>query len=96
MHYLYILRSSASRHYIGITDNVDNRILKHNRGDVRSTKAYRPWKVVHTEEFRDKTNARKRELFLKKTARARKELFANFSNRGRFPQALKGAPSSNG
>ena len=64
-----------NRHYIGITKDVDNRLSEHNFGEVRSTKAYRPWVVVHTEHYHDKTGARKRELFLKRTAKARKELF---------------------
>lgn len=76
MHYLYILKSTNyKRHYIGIAENVSARALKHNSGSVTSTKAYRPWRVVHIEEFCDRTEARKREIFLKKTARARKELF---------------------
>ena len=76
MHYLYILKSSIREwHYIGIAEDVEARLRKHNGGSVRSTKAYRPLRVVHTEVFHDKTSARKRELFLKKTARARTELF---------------------
>ena len=76
MYYLYVLINiSSKRHYIGTTENVAVRLRKHNVGAVRSTKPYRPWKVVHIEEFRDKTSARKRELFLKRTARARRELF---------------------
>ena len=81
MHYLYILKSSVKDwHYIGIAEDVDVRLRKHNNGSVRSTKAYRPLQIVHTEAFHDKTNARKRELFLKKTARARKELFERIDN----------------
>ncbi len=76
MHYLYILKSSAAtRHYIGITGDIENRLAKHNSGSVTSTKAYRPWQLVYTESFVDKMAARKREIFLKKTNKARKELF---------------------
>ena len=75
MYYLYILKSSGGRHYIGISADVKNRVAEHNGGEVKSTKAFRPWEVVHVEKFADKTEARKRELFLKKTARARTELF---------------------
>ena len=76
MHYLYVLKSAIKdRHYIGITEDTDKRLRKHNAGDVRSTKPYRPWKLLYTETYDDKTSARKRELFLKKTARARTELF---------------------
>ncbi len=76
MYYLYILRSEIRpRHYIGITANVQNRLAEHNCGGVGSTKAYRPWQLIHTEVFPDKKPARLRELFLKKTAKAREELY---------------------
>ncbi len=83
MYYLYILESEESgRHYIGATENVEVRIAKHNKGDVRSTKAYRPWRVAHIERFDNKTEARKREIFLKKNAKARSELYNKISNIG--------------
>ena len=78
---LYILKSGVRNwHYIGIAEDIDVRLRKHNSGSVRSTKAYRPFLVVHTEIFRDKTSARKRELFLKRTALARIELFAQIDS----------------
>ena len=80
MNFLYILKSKVKLwHYIGITMNIVNRLAEHNNGEVKSTKAYRPFIVVHQESFSLKTNARKREIFLKKNARARKELFENFN-----------------
>jgi putative endonuclease len=73
---LYILYSDiAGRHYIGITSDLDARLTRHNNGEVRSSKAYRPWRVVHFEKYEEKTEARKREIFLKKTAGARKALY---------------------
>ncbi|MCK9352321.1 MAG: GIY-YIG nuclease family protein [Candidatus Pacebacteria bacterium] len=63
------------RHYIGITENLENRLAKHNGAGVQSTKAYRPWKMAYHEKFSTKTEARKREIYLKKTAGARHELF---------------------
>ena len=41
------------------------RLKRHNRGKVRSTKAYIPWKVVYTEEFQTKSEAYQREMFFK-------------------------------
>ncbi len=74
MYILYVLESiEAKRKYIGITKNVDKRITEHNRGYVTSTKAYRPYSLIRKEQFSTKTQARKRELFLK-TGRGRKEL----------------------
>ena len=85
MYYLYILENRRhDRHYIGITENLGKRVDSHNSGSVRSTKAYRPWKLVYSENFLDKTSARKREIFLKKTAKERENLF----------EKIKMAPSS--
>ena len=76
MYKLYILKSSRfNRHYIGITDNLDNRLRKHNSGSVRSTKFCKPWVISYVENFDNKTDARKREIYLKKTAGVRKEIF---------------------
>ncbi|MEK7637482.1 MAG: GIY-YIG nuclease family protein, partial [Patescibacteria group bacterium] len=52
MHFVYIIQSLRfPRQYIGSTANVDMRLIKHNSGSVRSTKTYRPWKLVKTESF---------------------------------------------
>lgn len=76
MWYVYILQGDErARKYIGYTGNVEARIVKHNCGGVKSTKAYRPWRLVHKEIFKNKVDARKREIFLKRNARARKDLF---------------------
>ena len=84
MHYLYILINLVPtvRHYIGITDNPVERLKIHNGGGVRSTKPYRPWRLGYTEEYSSRADARKRELFLKRTARARKDIFDSISNTG--------------
>ncbi|MEK7114276.1 MAG: GIY-YIG nuclease family protein [Patescibacteria group bacterium] len=54
----------------------------HNNGAVRSTKPFRPWRVGYTEEYSTRTEARRRELFLKRTARARKDIFDSISDEG--------------
>ena len=78
---LYIIKSVCDgHHYIGITKDISNRLSEHNTGEVKSTKAYAPWIVVHTERYDNKTDARKRELFLKHTAKARAELFAKIDS----------------
>ena len=73
---LYVLRSNKSpRFYIGVTEVIETRVLKHNAGDVRSTKAYRPWALVYQETFSTKKEARQRELQLKNNYQIRKKLF---------------------
>lgn len=64
--YVYILRSKKQkRFYIGSTQDVNLRLQQHNRGENRTTKAYRPWILAKAEEYEDKTLALKRERFLK-------------------------------
>ena len=78
MFYLYILKSLVvDRKYIGITGNVENRLREHNNKKVRSTKAYAPWRLALTEEYVAKTEARKREIELKRNFWKRNELFKN-------------------
>lgn len=65
-YYVYVIRSLVNgKLYVGFTADIENRISKHNSGKVRSTKAYKPYKLVYKEQFNDKTKARKRELYLK-------------------------------
>jgi putative endonuclease len=66
MYYVYILKSEIKqRFYIGYTNNLKKRLLYHNGGKVRSTKAYRPWKIIYTEQFDDRHNAFAREKQIK-------------------------------
>ena len=76
-YYLYIIASEKGRRYIGISENPDVRLLRHNAGFVRSTKGYRPWKIIYREVFSSKTDARKRELQLKNKGSLREQLFAH-------------------
>ena len=66
MYTTYILYSELhDRYYIGQTNNVDDRIKRHNAGYVRSTKAYRPWVVVYQINFESRSEAVRRETYLK-------------------------------
>ena len=50
--------------YYGHSKNLDKRLVNHNNGRVRYTKARRPWKVYYFEEFESKSQAYRREFFL--------------------------------
>ncbi|MDA3840455.1 MAG: GIY-YIG nuclease family protein [Patescibacteria group bacterium] len=66
-HYVYILYSeSFGRYYVGSCINIDQRLDRHNAGATSSTKPYRPWVVVYSEEYSTKGEAIKRELQIKK------------------------------
>ncbi len=64
--FVYILESILDRsYYIGITKNLEERFLKHNRGEVLSTKRKKPWILVHKEWQVNRSEAFKREKYLK-------------------------------
>jgi putative endonuclease len=64
--YVNILRNLERYNlYIGSTQNSDTRLNAHNTGKVRSTKSFRPWIRIWLEEFDSKTDALKREKYLK-------------------------------
>ena len=66
-YFIYILHSSKSnRYYIGSAFDPDKRLIRHNAGATPSTKSGRPWKIVYAEIFPTKTDALKREIYLKK------------------------------
>ncbi len=66
MYVVYILKSEThNRYYTGHTVDLENRIKRHNNGYVRSTKFYRPWSVVYTENFLTKSDAYNREMQIK-------------------------------
>ena len=66
MYYIYVSWSSKlSKRYVGSTDNVEKRVAEHNRGCNKFTKGGIPWIKVYQEEFSTKTEALKREKFLK-------------------------------
>ena len=67
LYYTYILRSKIKeRYYIGHTSNIGKRLQCHNEGRNRSTKAYKPWELVYSEEYNTRSEAMKRECYLKK------------------------------
>jgi predicted GIY-YIG superfamily endonuclease len=65
--FVYVLRSESdpSRHYVGVTANVDERLWWHNKGRSAQTVFNRPWKVVVTIEFQEEKTALRFERYLK-------------------------------
>ena len=75
MFYLYILKSVKDLgYYIGFTEDIEKRIKEHNTGKTRSIKHRLPFELVYKEEYSTKTEARKREIQLKKNYQVRKEI----------------------
>ncbi len=50
--FLYILENTKRKHYVGITNlQPEYRLIRHNKGDVHSTKFGRPWNLIYVEKF---------------------------------------------
>ena len=66
MNYIYVLKSKKDlKRYIGLTNNLERRLLLHNSGKVKATKNRRPFELIYFEKFENRTKAAKREKFLK-------------------------------
>lgn len=66
MYFTYIIRSGRdSSFYIGSCADLTKRLVEHNFGRTGYTKYKRPWRLVYKEEFQDRSQARKRENYLK-------------------------------
>ena len=65
-YFLYILESEKNgSYYVGTTNNLEDRINRHNEGRVKYTQPKRPWKLIYSEAHPDRSNAMKREYEIK-------------------------------
>ncbi len=66
-HYVYILKSQKApdRHYVGLTDDLKERLKKHNSGAVAHTSKFAPWIIETVIAFTDKSKATAFERYLK-------------------------------
>jgi putative endonuclease len=78
MVYVHILQSQDRQHfYVGITDELRDRLQKHNAGDVPHTSKFLPWNLKTYVAFSDRAQAAAFEKYLKSAsgrAFARKRL----------------------
>ena len=71
MFYVYVLKNENDKIYIGYTSDLEKRIDRHNNLLPNKNKSYTSknkkgdWKLVYKEEFRDRSEAIKREKQLK-------------------------------
>ena len=79
-YFVYVLWSkSASRFYIGISESPETRVVQHNAGISAWTARYMPWDLGLAEPCANYSDARKRELRLKKTKRRYRFLSSHWS-----------------
>lgn len=66
MYYVYLLQSQKNNNfYIGFTTDLRKRFKKHNSGESKSTKPFKPYKLIFYEAFLHDKDEKAREKFLK-------------------------------
>ncbi|MBS4534460.1 GIY-YIG nuclease family protein [Clostridium sp. D2Q-14] len=80
MNYVYILRCKDNTLYTGWTTNIERRLKKHNSGNgAKYTRGRIPVVLEYYEVYESKKEATKREYFIKKLNKSKKEkLIRNF------------------
>ncbi len=67
MKYVYLIQSihHPRQHYIGLTNNLLQRLAAHNQGGSLHTSKFAPWRVVTAIRFADDQRASAFEQYLK-------------------------------
>ena len=64
--YVYVIKSKEGFLYKGMTDNLERRLIEHNDKLLSfRTKRGTDWKLIYKKEYDNKTEALKREKWLK-------------------------------
>ena len=72
-YYVYALASNDHDWiYVGMTENVSRRLDEHQKGYEKTTKPYRPFTLIYTEECSDRLTARQIEKYWKGASGKRK------------------------
>ena len=59
------MRLKDNGYYTGLSQDPEKRLITHNQSGVRSTKNRKPFRLIHTEKFDTRSEAREREKHLK-------------------------------
>ena len=84
VYYVYLiktLKGYLNKSYVGYTNNLQNRLIKHNTNlGARSTKGYK-WQIVYKKRFYSKNKALAFEYKLKKDRNKRLILLNDFKKK---------------
>ena len=81
MHWLvYMLECSDNSIYTGITNNLENRLKKHQSGDgAKYLRGRLPIKIIYKELFINRSEATKREISIKKMSKKEKKILIDLN-----------------
>jgi len=66
---VYVIENPAGKKYIGMSENVENRLRQHNEGQSKWTAKHIPWTIIWTSAKLTASEARKLENKLKRQGR---------------------------
>ena len=75
MYYIYMIKNSYNDLYVGVSENPEQRLQEHNshRG-AQFTESKKSFQIVFIESYKTLSEARKREIQIKKWRRDKKEM----------------------
>jgi len=66
MFVVYAIKSLKREYiYVGLSNNLERRLAEHNGGKNKTTKPYRPFRLIYSEELNTRIQARVREKYFK-------------------------------
>jgi putative endonuclease len=74
MTFVYMIRNSRNRLYIGISDNSKKRLFDHNHKAGADFTVHGNFKIIFLEDYPNLQEARQREIQIKKWRREKKEM----------------------
>ena len=66
--------------YVGYTNNLENRLKKHNEGKGAKSTRRKKWQLIYNKKFKNKKDAMKYEYYLKKSRKLRLNIKQDFLN----------------
>ena len=82
--YVYLIKTIKgfkNKSYVGFTNNIKNRLAKHNENKgAKATKGYK-WELVYKRGFKDKSSALSYEYKLKKDRHRRLSLISTYEKK---------------
>lgn len=83
MHFVYMIKNSADKLYVGITDDPQQRLSEHNSERGAQFTSHIPnYKIVFLEKYSTLAEARQREIQIKKWRRNKKEILIEKYSKG--------------
>jgi len=72
--FVYIIQSNSGKNYIGQTNNLQDRLIRHNSNRSNYTKNKGPWKLVISVKVNSRSEAVTLETKLKKMKNSKKAI----------------------